>query len=184
LDLSRIEPHLMALSRPPAAGAGDPLARLGHLLVVLGEFLPALVDLGSDEHPKPVHRAVLSATELMHADPAASWTLPELAMRVHTSAPYLCRCVTRELGISPMKYLERFRLELAAQHLLDSEVSITEISARVGMSDPNYLARRFRATHGMSPSRYRTMFAAGSPRGLGIARTLENHSRTRSPGPK
>lgn len=163
LNLSSIEPHLIALSAPPAAGAGDPLTRLGHLLVVLGELLPALVDLGSDEHPKPVRRAVISATDLLHRDPAASWTLPELARQVHTSAPYLCRCFARELGISPLRYLERFRLELAAQLLLESDVSITEIGARVGMCDPNYLARRFRATHGMSPSQYRMMFAAGSP---------------------
>ena len=75
---------------------------------------------------------------------------------MHTSEHYLCRCFARELGISPMSYLDRYRLEIVAHFLLESDLSVTAIAARVGIDDPSYLARRFRAAHGMTPSKYRS----------------------------
>jgi AraC family L-rhamnose operon transcriptional activator RhaR len=155
-----IEPHLAALAALPAGTPGDGLMRLGNLLAVLAYVVPALLARSPDPRPHSPHPAVIAATDLLHADPGLAWTLPELARRVHLSAAYLCRCFVRDLGLSPLRYLERYRLELVAQLLLDSDMTITEISARVGIADPNYLARRFRAAHGFTPSRYRAAFAA------------------------
>jgi AraC family L-rhamnose operon transcriptional activator RhaR len=154
-DLEAIRPHLAALALPAASQAGDELQRLGHLLVVLGHVVPPLAASGPDARPRAVHPAVIAATELMHASPQGPWTLPELARRVHVSASYLCRCFTRDLGISPLRYLERHRLELVARLLLETRMPVSEIGSRAGMPDPSYLARRFRAWQGLSPSRYR-----------------------------
>jgi AraC family transcriptional regulator, L-rhamnose operon transcriptional activator RhaR len=90
--------------------------------------------------------------------PDHPWTLPELADRVHVSASYLCRLFGRELSISPLHYLERHRLELTAQLLLEGDLSIGQISACAGWPDTNYMTRRFRAAHGMAPTRYRSEF--------------------------
>ena len=155
-ELALIEPHLWAIAKPPNEEVGDALARLGHLLVVLGHIVPSLLVLGPEPQLRPVHPAVGAATDLLHAHPEARWTLRDLARRVHTSEHYLCRCFTRELGISPLRYLDRHRLELVAQLLLESDLSIMSISEHVGIPDPNYMARRFRAAHGLTPSQYRS----------------------------
>lgn len=164
-DLEVIRPHLSALALPAAGRAGDRVQRLGHLLVVLAHVVPPLTTPGPDAHPRAVHPAVIAATELMHASAQAPWTLPELARRVHVSAPYLCRCFTRDLGISPLRYLERHRLELVARLLLETRMPVSEIGTRAGMPDPNYLARRFRAWYGLSPSRYRATLPPADGRG-------------------
>lgn len=159
-DPEVIEPHLAALAAPPGRTVSDGLMRLGNLLAVLAYLVPVLLARSPDPRPRSLHPAVIAATDLFHADPGLPWTLPELARRVHLSAPYLCRCFLRDLGISPLRYLERYRLELAARLLLDSDLTISQISTQVGIADPNYLARRFRAAHGFTPSRYRAAFAA------------------------
>lgn len=160
LDPGIVEPYLVALAAPPDETAGDGLMRLGNLLAALAHLLPFLVMRSPDPRPRSPHPAVIAATDLLHADPALPWTLAELARRVHVSAPYLCRRFLRDLGISPLRYLERHRLEMAAELLLDSDLTISQISSRAGIADPNYLARRFRAAHGFTPSRYRATFGA------------------------
>ncbi len=154
-----IERYLAALAAPPDGGAGDGLMRLGNLLAVLAHLVPVLLARSPGQIPRSPHPAVMAATDLFHSDPARPWNLPELARQVHLSAPHLCRCFVRDLGISPLRYLERYRLELAAELLLSSDLTISQISSRVGLADPNYLARRFRAAHGFTPSRYRAAFA-------------------------
>ena len=165
-----IERYLAALAAPPDGGAGDGLMRLGNLLAVLAHLVPVLLARSPGQIPRSPHPAVMAATDLFHADPARPWNLPELARQVHLSAPHLCRCFVRDLGISPLRYLERYRLERAAELLLSSDLTISQISSRVGLADPNYLARRFRAAHGFTPSRYRAAFApAGAPDGADAA---------------
>jgi AraC family L-rhamnose operon transcriptional activator RhaR len=158
-DARRIEPYLAALATAPDGSAGDGLRRLGNLLAVLAHLVPVLLARSPDPRPRALHPAVIAATDLLHADPARPWTLPDLARLVHLSAPHLCRCFAADLGISPLRYLERYRLELVAQLLLASDLTVSQISAQAGIADPNYLARRFRAAHGLTPSRYRAAFA-------------------------
>ncbi len=95
----------------PSRNAHRSLTRLGQLLVVLDHLAPALAFAKPGQALPETHPAVIAATELLDAAPEYPWTLAELAERVHISASYLCRLFTRELGISPLHYLERHRLE-------------------------------------------------------------------------
>ena len=157
VDLSSIEMYLKELAQP-SRSAYRSLTRLGQLLVVLDLLAPALAFAKPGQALPETHPAVIAATELLDAAPEYPWTLADLADRAHISASYLCRLFTRELGISPLHYLERHRLELTAQLLLEGDLSIGQISASAGWSDTNYMTRRFRAAHGMPPSRYREIF--------------------------
>ena len=64
----------------------------------------------------------------------------------------------RTAGISPMAYLDRLRAERAAGLLIETELPIATVGALVGWHDPSHASRRFRATFGLSPSRYRSTF--------------------------
>ena len=46
-------------------------------------------------------------------------------------------------------------MEKAKQLLLNRELSITEVAAYTGYSDPNYFSKVFRKYTSMSPRRYR-----------------------------
>jgi AraC family L-rhamnose operon transcriptional activator RhaR len=163
VDLKALEPYLEDLARPYVA-TGRSLARLGQLLVVLDMLAPAFALPKTGQSLPATHPAVIAATGELDAAPEYPWTLKDLAGRVPVSPSYLCRLFMRELGISPLHYLERRRLELTAQLLLEGDLSLSEISATAGWTDTNYMARRFRAAQGMSPSRYRDVFQRRSGR--------------------
>jgi transcriptional regulator GlxA family with amidase domain len=57
-----------------------------------------------------------------------------------------------------MAYLDRIRAERAAGLLIETELPIATVGAMVGWHDPSHASRRFRATFGLSPSRYRATF--------------------------
>jgi AraC-like DNA-binding protein len=61
----------------------------------------------------------------------------------------------RELtGMSPNKYLQEARMQRAAELLLEGELNVSEISYKVGIQDPSYFNKVFKARFGVVPSKY------------------------------
>lgn len=58
-------------------------------------------------------------------------------------------------GYAPNEYLRIIRLKKAAELLMDTDLTVSEISYRIGMNDPFYLSKCFKAQFGKSPSQYR-----------------------------
>lgn len=70
---------------------------------------------------------------------------------------YLSTLFKRYTGLSPLKYIQRFRLT-KAQHLLESSrMSVSAIAYACGYQQPESLMKIFRLQYGMSPSAYRKM---------------------------
>lgn len=92
---------------------------------------------------------------LIHQHPEFPWTSDSLAAAVRVSRATLHRHFTRSLGTTPMRYLEQWRMQRAAQLLRASDEPIQGVPASVGYSSPHAFSRAFRRTHGMSPRQYR-----------------------------
>ncbi len=58
------------------------------------------------------------------------------------------------VGVSPLEYINRIRITAAKELLLNTSLSIAEISATVGFSDQNYFGRLFRRHTGQSPRQF------------------------------
>ena len=91
-------------------------------------------------------------------NPAVSseqWTIDSMAehcgMGVTAFSKY-CRSV---VNAGPMEFLNRCRLDRAAQQLREKpSLSITEIAMACGFNSSQYFATRFRRRFQMSPSRF------------------------------
>lgn len=57
-------------------------------------------------------------------------------------------------GMSPNKYLMDQRMTKAADLLADGELAVSEVCYRVGMQDPSYFNKCFKAHFGVVPSKY------------------------------
>lgn len=57
-------------------------------------------------------------------------------------------------GMSPNKYLQEARMQRAAALLLEGEFTIAEVSYKVGIQDPSYFNKVFKARYGVVPSKY------------------------------
>ena len=68
---------------------------------------------------------------------------------------YLCRCFKRAFGVTPVKYLNRLRLQSAREQLRHRGkrgLSISEIAYLSGFYDSQYFSRLYRREMGNAPS--------------------------------
>lgn len=68
------------------------------------------------------------------------------------------RRFTAATGLSPIVYVQRLRIEDAKRRLERTEMSVDEISWRVGYEDAAFFRRLFKRTTGMAPGAYRKRF--------------------------
>ncbi|MGN1262919.1 MAG: helix-turn-helix transcriptional regulator, partial [Prevotella sp.] len=57
-------------------------------------------------------------------------------------------------GMSPNKYLQNERMRIAASLLEEGELTVAEISYKVGILDASYFNKCFKAHYGVVPSKY------------------------------
>ncbi len=61
------------------------------------------------------------------------------------------------MGVSPIVYLNQYRLTLASRLLKSTNDSIGAISAATGFADPFYFSRMFKDRFQLSPREYRKL---------------------------
>ena len=96
----------------------------------------------------PVFREI----QARHAEPLR---VRDLARLVHLHPAWFSTRFKRATGLSPARYLIRYRLERARELLLSTDRSVGEVAALTGFPDPLYLSRQFRRLTGESPTSYR-----------------------------
>ncbi len=100
-------------------------------------------------------RLVRKAMVYMHEHYAEPLTREQIASYVGASESHLANCFHQELGISPMTYLNRYRIKQARARLEAGELNVTEVALSVGFSDSAYFGRIFQREVGVSPGAYR-----------------------------
>jgi len=88
-------------------------------------------------------------------------SLSEVADTAILSRFYFSRVFRSITGTSPGRFLAAIRLQRAKNILLESDLSVTDISYRVGYNSPGTFTSRFTSSVGMSPTRYRWMSQFG-----------------------
>ncbi|TDF95496.1 helix-turn-helix domain-containing protein [Paenibacillus piri] len=85
---------------------------------------------------------------------AESMSVEELAKLVHFHPNYFMNYFKSMMGLSPIMYVNKKRLEKARRLLATTDMSISDIADGIGM-ELYYFSRLFRKQTGMSPSEYR-----------------------------
>ncbi|MBI4026517.1 MAG: helix-turn-helix transcriptional regulator [Verrucomicrobia bacterium] len=131
------------------------------LAAILAELFVARVRQ-ADITPQPGCEAKLServqiAIECMTRFGQDRIGLKEIAGRVGLSLHYFARKFRREVGMAPIQYLNRFRIEQAKRLLATSTKTVGDVGRLVGIPDSGYFSRLFRKLAGESPGIYRKM---------------------------
>jgi AraC-like DNA-binding protein len=89
-----------------------------------------------------------------------------LAAMVGLSRTQFTRVFTSHEGLPPAEFIMRERMTQAARILARPDVHVGEAARLCGFQDPNYFAKVFRRTFGISPTEFRTtgMYAAAGRR--------------------
>ena len=95
-------------------------------------------------------------TILSHlADPP---TIPELARECGTSPTVLKEAFREEYGMPLYAWTRRRRMIAAAKLIVQSRLSVAEVSRAAGYANPSKFARAFSACLGMTPSAWRDRY--------------------------
>ena len=103
---------------------------------------------------REAHQTVLKAMAYVHTHYAESISRSDVAKHVGLSERHLDRCFRQEVGVTPIAYLNRYRVKQAKDLLAAGDKSITEVAMEVGFSSSGYFARVFRQEVGVSPRAY------------------------------
>lgn len=86
-----------------------------------------------------------------------------LSDRLHYSGDYINRVVKKHTGQCLFDYAMGFCLKQAADLLLHSDLSITEIAQRLQFTNRSHFYRLFRQKYGMTPKEYRAQGRTAQP---------------------
>lgn len=89
---------------------------------------------------------------------AEDLAVERLATQVHMSARNFARVFLKETGITPAKFIEKIRVELARNYLENSSLALEEIALKCGLGGLVSMRRTFLRHLDMSPGTYRSTF--------------------------
>jgi len=142
-------------------GSDFMLSRLVEMLLVeamrsttAGNAPPGLLRGLGDERLAP-------ALRLIHAHIDRAWTVPQLAKAAALSRSAFFDRFTRTVGVAPMEYLLSWRMEVAKDLLRRDELSVAQVSERIGYGSTSTFSVAFSRHVGQSPSRYASSVLAG-----------------------
>jgi AraC-like DNA-binding protein len=102
----------------------------------------------------PATRGLSAALQAIHLQPDRPWTVARLAQEVGLSRSRFSAMFTAALGMPPLAYLTKVRMERAAKLLEAETIPIMEAARRTGYAVPGSFARAFAAFHGMPPKQF------------------------------
>lgn len=103
------------------------------------------------------------ALALIHADPGAPLDLKRLTTVANMSRSAFVERFRKLTGDPPMRYLQRWRLQVARDLLLRSSETVSAIAEQVGYASEVSFRQTFRKEMGMTPSEVRRSATADQP---------------------
>ncbi|MEM7471910.1 MAG: AraC family transcriptional regulator [Pseudomonadota bacterium] len=95
--------------------------------------------------------------DMIHEHPYNDWTVDALAQLYGQSRTAFTAHFKRKIGISPMQYVRKWRINKACEMLEEDAMSIDEAAFKSGYADTNAFNRAFKRETGYSPGAYKRL---------------------------
>ncbi|MDR2038573.1 MAG: DJ-1/PfpI family protein [Bacteroidales bacterium] len=112
------------------------------------------------EYQKTDHQPVNEITNWIYNHLHEDITVEKLAEISLMSPRNFARVFVRELNITPIKYVEKLRIEAACRHLTETQLTIDEVAHLSGLKNSINMNRIFLKTFNTTPSQYRKNFSS------------------------
>ena len=124
-------------------------------------FLQQFRAVGKTLHPDREKDYISIVVRYMEENIETSLSLNEVANYLGYSVSHLSAMFKKAMGVSPINYFNQLKIKEACNLLRESNMKISQISHKVGISDSYYFSRLFTKIMGISPKEYRK--TANSP---------------------
>ncbi len=124
--------------------------KTAQLIYAIFDQLPEFLWKKCEEDPR-----MEKACRLLEKSPAAKWPNLDLAARFSYSENAFIRRFREYTGEAPQQYLQRQRIKLSTELLLNNALTIDEIAETCGFCDRHYFSKIFKRYLKQSPARFR-----------------------------
>ena len=107
---------------------------------------------------KVADETVLQTIEYLKQNYRNKIQIGELAAQFGISPSGLVKKFRHTTGVPPQRHLINIRIQKAKRLLVDTSMTITEISERTGFENGYYFSKAFRKETGLTPSEYRKTY--------------------------
>ena len=104
------------------------------------------------------HQPIRELQMWISEHPATDLSVVALARRAAMSPRNFARVFTREVGVTPARFVERARIEAARRRLEDSSLGVDAIATECGFGSAEIMRRTFLRTLRVNPADYRHRF--------------------------
>ena len=98
------------------------------------------------------------AVEFMQERKYSDFRLDELSSHLNLSVPHFIRIFKSKMGLPPMKYFARIKVEEAATLLMNSDKPLATIAEELNFSSPAHFSKTFKQYMNVSPTQYRNNY--------------------------
>lgn len=117
-----------------------------------------LLSMVANEKEKPLSLYIEQALRYIKDNYREKISVEDIARETHLSVSRLFAVFKKQMGVSPICFLNNYRLSIAAELLQGTTKSINQIAAEVGINDPIYFNKMFKKHYQMSPTEYRNCY--------------------------
>lgn len=111
---------------------------------------------GADAAPGTREAALVrTVVRYLHDNYDRPVTVRDVAAQIHLSERHTSRLFRLATGTTIRSYLQRLRLDVAAQRLVESELSVKEVAHATGYPDVRHFTTVFKGQWGMTPALFR-----------------------------
>lgn len=104
-----------------------------------------------------------AAINAVHKDIRRRWTVLDMARLAGMSRSSFAEKFRQVVGTTPLRYLTQWRMQLAADRLMNLGTSLARIAYEVGYESEASFSTAFKKIHGHSPRAYRARILAETP---------------------
>lgn len=142
--------YMVALIQDFAEGNGNEYSYMGQLYLCFSAMY-------SNEHSDvQIHETyILKALDYIHHNYTYEIRISDLANYVSIDRTYLYKLFMTYQGVSPQQYLIQYRLTIAGELLMNSDLNVTEIAYSCGFKDAPSFNKHFKKYFKMPPLQYR-----------------------------
>lgn len=160
--LSEQLPGRSGLSRESIAETISQAADLEVVRTYLAQLLQHYADQQTQLDSQS--RSILEAEQYIRQHYAGDLSIKAIAHQVFLTPNYLCYLYKKKRGQTIYKFITDLRMSKAADLLKETDLSLEEITRKVGYANSGYFSRLFTRSHHINPRDFRSRYQQGLER--------------------